>query len=168
MAKQQTKTSNNYSTFYLVMLILTTVNFVFHIPSFFDIPNLLKTFSDLPLFVVLSLLDIIITIVGVVALVYLYQKQRLGYWMILGYVALQLIITPLLLLNLGQVLDYYALLNPTEKLTDEEMVVYSGIMYGVFYVVIAFGMIFYAAMGTLWHFAWKKQHAADHIKSAKK
>lgn len=160
MAKQDTKTTN-YTTFYLIMLILTTINFVFHLPAFFDIPQLFSTFSELPVFAVISLIDLVFVVVGIIGLVYLYQKQIRGYWIILGYVVTQLILTPLLLLNLGQVLDYYSLLNPPEKLSTDELAAYTSIMYAVFYVVMAVGMIYYTAIGTLWYFAWKNQLAAD-------
>lgn len=160
MAKQETKNSN-YTNFYLVMLILTTINFAFHLPSFADIPNLLQTFSSLPFFVTISFVDMIFILVGVAGLVYLYQKHVYGYWIMLGYIVAQIIITLLLLLNLGQTLEYYSLLTPAEKMTDQELVAYSGIMYGVFYVIMAIGIVFYTAMGTLWHFAWKNQLTAD-------
>lgn len=151
------------------MLILTTINFVFLIPSVFDIPHLFMTFSDLPFFVTISLVDLLVSAAGVVGLIFLYQKQRGGYWIILAYTALQIVVTSLFLFSLGQVLDYYSLLSAPKGMSAEEYVAYSAIMYGVFYVIMAIGILYYLAIGLLWHFAWKHQLLYDRVvKSTKK
>lgn len=163
MTKQKTQTQNNYSTFYLTMLILTTVNFVFLAPSVFDIPHLVMTFSNLPFFVTVSLVDLLVSAAGVVGLIFLYQKQQRGYWIILAYAAMQIILTSLFLFSLGQVLDYYSLLSAPEGMSTEEHGIYSAIMYGVFYVIMAIGILYYATVGVLWHFAWKNQLLRDRV-----
>jgi hypothetical protein len=157
-----TQQKKKYTTFYQVMLILSTIGTAFAVLGLTGIPQTIQDFGSMPVFSIASLLEYGATIVSVVALILLWQKRREGYLLKIGsYIAL-IVINIISLFSIGPFIDesvrkiiFDMTLKPDE--IDIIRTLFTAGVYAAFAVSIATVIIFML----LWMKAWKKQQAHD-------
>jgi len=150
-----------YTTFYLVMLILSTFGTTGAVLSLIGaIPEILRTFSFAPGYSVFLAFDVIITLISIVALVLLWLKKNpLGIWLKLStYGALVIAYTGQLLFGAPIVKDIIEQ-SMKEATIDRQTAELFGSIG--FYGGYVFGFIIVITMAILWWFAYVSQKNAD-------
>ena len=155
------KTPSKYATFYLVMLILTTISVGFGLLSLGSISTTIKYFDTAPLFAGLTLVQYAVTLLMVVALVYLYKKKELGLHFLIssyGLTTICMIIFPIAAQPLVRESAAQVVADSKGEITIDFATNILQIMFMSIAVASAFMSILFAV---LWYFAWKKQVKRD-------
>jgi magnesium-transporting ATPase (P-type) len=155
------KSPSKYTSFYLVLLILTTISAVFGVLSFGAIGTTLGYLQTAPIFAYNNLLQYLITILMVVALVFLYKKREMGLLLIISAYALtiiSMIILPLATQPLVSETARQIVADSKGELTMEFAENFSRTVFMSIAVIGAVSSILFAV---LWYFAWKKQTKRD-------
>lgn len=150
-----------YTTFYLVMLILSTLGTsIATISLIGGVPEVMRTYGFAPGFSIFLALDALITLTSIAALVLLWLKKNpLAIWLKLGtYGALVIAYIGQLIFS-GPVKQDYVEQAIRDGLTNRESAeLFSNIS---FYGGYVFGLITVITMALLWWFAYKSQQKAD-------
>lgn len=157
--------TTRYTKFYLTLLILSTIGTSLSLIGLFsNIPTAISNFDIAPVFAILSLGGVVVTLVSAVALALLWQKNIAGLWLKLGSYAASILLTIGMLPLSGPVLQR-AIDKATESITNEGMSIDPGLMTTItsttYYISVAIGLIAAITFSLLWWFAWKDQQKAD-------
>ena len=152
---------SKYTTFYLVMLILTTISVGFGLLSLGSIGTTIKYFDTAPLFAGLTLVQYAVTLLMVTALVYLYKKKELGLHFLIssyGLTTICMIIFPIAAQPLVHESAAQVVAENKGKITIDFATNILQVTFISIAVASAFMSILFAV---LWYFAWKKQVKQD-------
>lgn len=166
MVTAKTKTSSRqYTNYYLVMLILTTVFAISHLAMLQEIPRMIQHFSVAPIYISLQLVATASLALTVTSLILLYQKRRIGLTLFLIDCAFGLIYCIIAAFLVDQITAYTVATLSTSEQADKDFIwaiktIYPYFIYGM---IIIQGLINFGA-ALLWRDAWNKQAKADRSK----
>jgi hypothetical protein len=162
MTNTSTTTQKRYVTFYLVMLILTSISVLFTAIGFFiSIPDFFRTMSFAPGYTISQIIAAVVTVIAIAALIFLWLKRNpLGIMLLLAaYVVLTLVGIATLFLLGPIVQDTTALtVKDTPDLPTDSIASITSFML---YALNSLAVIVNVVMATLWWFAYQSQRRAD-------
>lgn len=165
MTKQtspSTPARTTYTSFYLVMLIITTIGVASSAWGVFEVFNLFAYFSAAPLYASLMLTSLALLPVSIAALILLYQKLKPGLVLLLVSLAIDFVIALALLFCTDQMISYtLATSSPQDIDGSGGIEFFTTFMTIVWYAALIIGNTLILAAAILWHFAWRNQLAAD-------
>jgi hypothetical protein len=153
--------NRKYTSFYLVMLILSTVGTSLAMLSLFaTVPEVIRAFPFAPGYSIFLAFDALISLISVGALVLLWLKKNpLGIWLKLStYGALILAYIGQLIFGAPIVKDLIEQSMKDAAIDKQTAEVFSNLG---FYGGYIFGFIITITMAILWWFAYKSQQSAD-------
>lgn len=139
------------------MLILSTISLSFSMWGIFEAFNLIAHFSEAPLYAGLYLFSIAILPLGIVALVLLYQKQRLGLTLMLVSLAINFIIGIALLFCADQAVHYLNVASSPQEFEDMGGIDPGTLLNISWHAIIITGNLLLIAEAVLWYYAWQNQ-----------
>jgi hypothetical protein len=157
------KTRSRYTTFYKVMLILSTIGTSFGVLGLLSVPDIINEFSISPLFGIGMIALSAIALVSIVALVLLWQKQVEGYILKIGSYVASIVAVFLCLLGAQPYVRW--VIEQTEgfpgDLSASEAAAVSSVIEFIFYAGLVMNIIINITLLLLWRSAWKRQLASD-------
>lgn len=161
-AMTNTQTPTRYATFYLIMLILTSIGIGFSTMSVLTgIPEVIRLMSFAQAFAICQIIGGVVTFISVPALIFLWLKKNpLGINLMLGSYAAVILVSVVSLFFLGPVIQdatSYAL-KDSPDLSPETMAMFTS--FGMYAIYITF-LIANVVMAILWWFAYRNQRRAD-------
>ncbi len=152
---------SRYTTFYLTMLILSTVGTsIGLISGIFGLFSISEDFSISLIFGILNSINYVILSISIWALVLLWLKKPLGIKLKIGTYAASI----LLIVGLALSSDPIIKLAIEEASKDSQGIDASSLeifMTSIFYVGFTMSIVFSIVFGILWWKAWKIQIKAD-------
>lgn len=153
-----------YETFYLVLLILSSISTTIGIASLLGVVELPKYFTESPVYAFGWIGSVLAWLVSVVALVLLWMKHPLGIWVkqasyglsILGSILAVIGATPII----KEASDQAVAESNTSGGEIDPAMVETFVAAGI-YIAIGLTIVFNIIFAVLWYIAWKKQRAAD-------
>lgn len=163
MSKKEQPT---YTTFYRVMLILSTIGTSFGVLGTLSLPELLASREHAPLYVACLLIMHAVTLVSIAALVMLWQKKYMGYLLKLSTYAVLIIACVVALFGVDAYSQYSVDQSLTqlanEGISDSQIEQITRTVVPFFIKAsVVLGIIQAAVFAILWRAAWKKQLAYD-------
>ncbi|MBC7943285.1 hypothetical protein H7X68_02185 [Candidatus Saccharibacteria bacterium] len=153
--------TSRYTTFYLTMLILSTIGTsIGLISGIFGLFSIGEDFSISLIFGILNSINYVILSTSIWALVLLWLKKPLGIQLKLGTYAASILLTVGLALSSDSVIK----LAIEEASKDSQGIDASSLeifMTSLFYVGFTMSIVFFIIFGILWWKAWKIQVKAD-------
>lgn len=161
MTNHNTETSR-YTTFYLVMLILTSVGIgISVLASLAGIPEAIRLLSFAQAYGIIQIIGLIATAVSVPALILLWMKKNpTGIYLLLGTYGITILISLLSFFFLEPVIQDASVRALQESPDMPTETVNTLTSFGV-YSVHVLQIIVNVIMATLWWFAFRSQHRAD-------
>jgi len=158
------KTSSKYVTFYLVMLILTTISVGFGLFNLVSIGTTIKYFDTAPLFAWLTIVQYAVTLLMVAALVYLYKKKELGLHLLISSYGLTTICMTVVPIAAQPLVREAATQIVTDSKGEIAMDLAMNILQITFMSIAVANAFMSILFAVLWYFAWKKQVQRDSTK----
>ncbi|HEU5121479.1 MAG TPA: hypothetical protein VFT59_01425, partial [Candidatus Saccharimonadales bacterium] len=154
--------STRYTTFYLVMLILTSLSVGFSMVSILaSIPDLARTMSFAPAYTVLQYIAAALTLLVVPILVLMWLKKNpLGIRLLLGAYVVLIITGIATLFFLDPVVKdatELTIKNSPDLAASDVAPVAGAMLYGLNIIIIIFNIV----LAVLWWFAYRNQQRAD-------
>jgi hypothetical protein len=150
-----------YTTFYLVMLVLTSISVGFGVFNIAAIDTTINYLKTAPLFAILTFVQYGVTLLMVVALIYLYKKKELGLHLLIsayGLTTICMIIFPIA----TQPLLHEAVTQIVAERRGEITLEFATQVVHITFITIAVANAFSSILfAVLWYFAWKKQSKKD-------
>ena len=152
-----------YTTFYLTLLILSTVGTSLSLTSLIELPQVVGYLSTDTAYAVAWLLSVFfIWPIAVIALVLLWRKHPVGIWLKLGTYGLSIITTLVMAFTASGVLQKELSVQLRDQATaglSESTL--TSIANAAFYVSIVFSVIMAIAFALMWWFAYRGQVRED-------
>ena len=152
-----------YTTFYLTLLILSTVGTSLSLTSLIELPQVVGYLSTDTAYAVAWLLSVFfIWPIAVIALVLLWRKHPVGIWLKLGTYGLSIITTLVMAFTASGVLQKELSVQLRDQATaglSESTL--TSITNAAFYASIVFSVIMAIAFALMWWFAYRGQVRED-------
>jgi hypothetical protein len=163
--KWSVKTADNststYTKFYLVLLVLITITTVLGLSGFLTIDTTIGYLRTIPALAYINLSQMLITIITAVALIYLYQKKKIGLYIIFGAYALMVVSMLILPFIIQPVIDDTAAQIVAKSSGEVTLDFARSFSRSFFTLVIVLNVISAFIFAFLWNLAWKKQVKRD-------
>lgn len=139
------------------MLILSTISLAFSAWGMFEVFDLVRYFRDVPIYASISLLSTATIPLGIVALVLLYQKRKLGLTLMLTSLGTNLVLGIASFFYSDQALRYLQLTSFPSDYPGPNDMDPTTLFSIAWYAIIILGSFFVIAAAVLWHYAWQNQ-----------
>jgi hypothetical protein len=159
--KESKTKSSKYTTFYLILLIFTTISAVFGLTSFSTIGDSLRYIDSSPVLTCITLGQYISALLTIAGVVYLYKKRKEGLYLLFGAYAFTIITMVVLPFVSDPVVIEAAkqvTLQEGGRISMQDAETFARIGLNIVAAINGISSIIFAL---LWQLAWNKQAKRD-------